>query len=203
MYTLYYMPGACSLATNVVLRELKQNFNLIDKNKVVDFKSINPVGAIPVLKDGDLVIREGVAILLHLLSKHENNLLPSSGKSYLDGLQNMLFANATMHPAYGRLFFIAGNIDNADAKAAAFAPAADAINALWAVVESQLQDKPFLGGSSYSVADILLTVYSSWGQYFPVDIKIGERAQKMISAVSALETFKQASEEERKISEAA
>lgn len=203
MYTLYYMPGACSLATNTVLRELKQDFNLIDKNKVSDFKSINPIGAIPVLKDGDMVIREGVAILLHLLSKHENNLLPSSGKGYLEGLQNMLFANATMHPAYGRLFFIAGNIDDGNAKAAAFSAAADAINGLWSVVESQLQDKPFLGGNSYSVADILLTVYASWGQYFPVDINIGERAQKMIDAVSELETFKQASAEEKKISEAA
>lgn len=50
MYQLYYSPGACSLAIQVILRELGRDFSLIDKADVADFKAINPVGAVPALK---------------------------------------------------------------------------------------------------------------------------------------------------------
>ena len=46
MYTLYYIPGACSLATQVVIHELDQAVEIIDKQKVENFSAINPVGTV-------------------------------------------------------------------------------------------------------------------------------------------------------------
>jgi glutathione S-transferase len=100
-----------------------------------------------------------------------------------------MFANATMHPAYGRLFFIAQNVTDSKVKQEALDTAAVIINDLWQVVDKQLEGKTFLDGNDVSAADILLTVYSQWGEYFPVDIKLGENVERMVKAVSQRESF--------------
>ena len=194
MYTLYFMPGACSLATQVILRELNQPVRLIDKSNTPDFAKINPVGSVPVLVDGEqqgdqAILREGVAIILHLLNKHENSLMPSGSVFRTQAVENLLYANATVHPAYGRLFFIAEHISDGPNKDAAFKAAADSINHLWGVVENKLAGQPYLGGDRVSPADILLAVYSRWGEYFPVDIRIGENTSRMINKVIQMDSF--------------
>jgi glutathione S-transferase len=183
------MPGACSLAVQVVLRELNQSVELIDITKLDNFKSVNPVGAVPVLVEGDKVLREGAAIMIYLLDRHNSDMLPAEGEARQDAIQNIMFANATMHPAYGRLFFIAQNVTDSKVKQEALDTAAVIINDLWQVVDKQLEVKTFLDGNDVSAADILLTVYSQWGEYFPVDIKLGENVERMVKAVSQRESF--------------
>lgn len=197
MYKLYYLPDACSLATQVVLRELGQAFEIIDKRNVGNFRTINPVGSVPVLVDNGGIRREGAAILLHLLDTHENDMLPASGEQRIQAIQNILFANATMHPAYGRLFFIAQSIADPDVQKSAYQAAETAITQLWTVVEQQLEAQPFLGGDRPSPADIMLAVYSRWGGNFPVNIEIGPLASQMIEAVLAMPNFQRSIEAEQ------
>jgi len=216
MYTLYYSPDACSLATQVVLHELDQAVEIKNVQKVENFKAINPVGAVPVLVDhnngeADKALTEGAAIILYLLNKHENSLLPSTGATRQQGIEHIMFANATMHPTYSRLFFIAQNISDDSihdkkVKQAAFDAAAESISYLWQVVEQKLEQQSasesnlegnflggcFLGGELPSAADIMLTVYSRWGASFPVEIPLGPRVQKMITAVLAMPSFQRA-----------
>jgi glutathione S-transferase len=187
MYTLYYSQGACSVATQVVLRELGQEIHLIDVNKLTDFKTINPVASVPVLVDGDKTLTEGAAIMLYLLSKHKSSLFPDNNRQ--QAIQDIMFANATMHPAYSKLFFIEKNISDEKAKKEAFNKAAEIINTLWQVVESQLTNKRFLGGDTHSAADVMLSVYSRWGAYFPVDVTFGHNTLKMLNAVKAMPNF--------------
>ena len=189
MYTLYYSPGACSVATHIVLSELDQNVNIIDVNHLDDFKSINALGQVPVLIDGEKTLVEGAGIMLYLLDKHENTLLPTTGGARHKAIEDIMFANATMHPAYSKLFFIAQKINDDSAKQAALNAAADNINQLWAFVENELVNNKFLGGNKPSTADIMLSVYATWGQYFPVDIVNGEKTTAMIAAVQAMPSF--------------
>jgi glutathione S-transferase len=200
MYTLFYSQGACSVATQVVLRELGQEVKLIDVQQRDNFKGINPVGAVPALVDGDKTLTEGAAILLYILNKHENSLFPTDESERQQATQDIMFANATMHPAYGRLFFLAQNITDETVKQETLNTAADIINNLWKVVESQLENQDFLGGDSPSAADIMLAVYSRWGSYFSVDITIGEKTMKMLNAVQALPNFIKADEAEQAVS---
>ncbi len=192
MYTLYYLPSACSLATQVVLHELGQEVEIIDKRKVDHFTEINPVGSVPVLFDDSRSLREGAAILLYLLNKHQNTMLPTTGTAREQAIQDIMFANATMHPKYSLLFFIDQNINDEKAKQSAFRAAEQAINALWQVVEKQLSDQEFLGGDEPSAADVLLAVYSRWGKSFPVNITLGANSEKMVETVLLRPSFQRA-----------
>lgn len=192
MYTLYYYPGACSLATQVVIHELDQVVEIIDKQKVDNFSAINPVGTVPVLVDNNITRREGAAVMLYLLDKHPNTMLPATGRDREQAIQDIMFANATMHPAYGHLFFTAQNITDDVVKQATFEAAAQAISNLWQVVEQQLENQDFLGGNQPSAADIMLTVYSLWGAHFPINIPLGPNTQKMVDAVVSMPNFKRA-----------
>jgi glutathione S-transferase len=191
------MQGACSVATQVVLHELAQNVKIIDKNNVTDFSAINAVGTVPVLIDGDKSLTEGAAIILYLLNKHENSLFPKNIEHQQKAVEDIMFANATMHPAYSKLFFIAQNISDESAKVEAFNAAANNINSLWKVVEGKLASREALGRDSISAADIMLGVYATWGQYFPVELVFGEQTAKMISAVQGLPSFKKAVQAEQ------
>jgi len=199
MYTLFYAQGTCSAATQVVLRELGQEVKLIDAKQHNKFTDINPVGAVPALVDGNQILTEGAAIILHLLNKHENSLFPGANRQ--QSVEDIMFANATMHPAYGRLFFIAQYVTDQKAKQEALNAAANIINKLWQVVENKLSNKPFLGGDTPSAADIMLTVYSRWSAYFDVDIIIGEKATAMLNAVKVMPNFIKTDEAEQAISD--
>jgi len=196
MYTLYYSPHACSLATHTILNMLGLETKLVFSGGIDNFAEVNPVKAVPALKDGEKVLTEGAAIILHLLNKHDNDLLPQEPVAQQQAIENMMLANATMHPAYGRLFFAANNIQDESAKTAFFNAAAESINQIWSAVESKIQQGAYLGGSTPSAADVLLATYSRWGQYFPVDIKIGAKAQYMIDLVLANPAFKAALEQQ-------
>lgn len=203
MYTLYFLPGACSLATQAILNELNQPLELIHKQDADNYDALNPAGTVPVLIDQNRVLNEGAAILLYLLDKHENHLIAKDGEKRQEAIENMLFANASMHPAYSRLFFIERNITNTEGKQQALAAAANSISNLWAVVEKKLQGKRYLGGETVSPADFMLSVYSRWGQSFPVNIAIGANTRRMIDSVIARDSFQKALQREGEYTAAA
>ena len=76
MIQLHYYPGNASMTPHMVLEELGIAFELkyVDRanaaHKAPDYLKLNPNGLIPVLVDGDLVLYETAAILLHLADTH-------------------------------------------------------------------------------------------------------------------------------------
>lgn len=190
MYKLYFIPGACSLATQVILRELNLPVTLINKASVINYQSINPTGTVPVLESEELRLKEGAGIIFHLLDKYPNRMMPMQEEQRSFAIENILFANASMHPAYSKLFFINQFIDDTSEKKKALEAAASRINELWQVVELRLGNKLYLGGDEVSAADILLAVYQRWAEHFPVDVTLGAKAQAMVESVHAMDSFK-------------
>ncbi len=198
------MPGACSMAIHAVLNELGQEVKLENvrvpegQARNPEFLKINPRGQVPVLveEDGN-PIREGGAIIAYLLDKHNSPLMPKSGKARAKALEWLMFANATMHPAYSRIFFTMRNISDQNAKEQIFAVTAAQINKLWAEVDEQLAKTKYICGAEISAADILLTVIANWGVgMFPFEIKLGENVKRMLKEVTARPSFKAALERE-------
>jgi glutathione S-transferase len=86
MYQLHYFPSNANAAPHMVLEELGQPYDLLlvdrtkDAQKSKDYLKINPNGRIPTLVDGELVLFEAAAIVLHLVDKHPDaGLAPKIG----------------------------------------------------------------------------------------------------------------------------
>ena len=197
MYTLYYSPGACSMAVHVVLNELNQPVDLkkVDlqaQPRDAEFLKANPRGQVPTLVEDGHAMREGGAIIAYLLDKHNSPMLPKTGRARANALEWLMFANASMHPAYGKGFFIMKNVSDAAQKDALFKVAIDGINKLWADVDAQLAKTPYVCGNDISAADILLTVIANWGGYFPAKPIFGNNVKRLLKEVSSRPSYQKA-----------
>lgn len=147
---------------------------------MADFRQINPTNQVPVLVDGDLTLREGTAIVLHLLEKHGSPTLSGDPKRRAEFHQWLLFANATLHPAYSLLFFGASALENDPAMQEVLAKGAALPSALWAIVEERLQDRSFVCGESLTAVDMILgpelSAGNRTGREDPADDRAGEGA---------------------------
>jgi len=88
MLTLHYHPSDASLMPHILLEELGLPFELalVDRSrqaqKSPDYLKLNPNGLIPVLVDGELVLYETAAILMHLADSHPAaELMPPLGSA--------------------------------------------------------------------------------------------------------------------------
>lgn len=199
MYTLYYSPGACSMAIHIALNECNQQVQLqkVDlaagQNRSDEFKKINPRGQVPVLVDDGYVIYEGAAQLIYLLEKHNSPLLPKSGKERTDALQWLMFCNASLHPAFARMFFLMKNKGNDEL----IDVATKMLNKMWEDVELRLGKSKYLAGDKVTMGDILLTVIANWSPRMPKPITIGPNTKRLLTEISARHAFKKALETEQ------
>jgi glutathione S-transferase len=202
MYTLYYSPGACSMAIHVALLECNQPVTLekvnLQEKRTPEFLAVSPRGQVPVLVEDGFVVREGAAILIHILETNKSPLLPASGKERTTALQWLMYANATLHPAYARCFFLMKNGDG-EAKDKLMGTAIAMINKNWEEIETQLAKTPWLAGSSITMADILVTVIANWSANFPDPsvFKIGPKTKELFRTVIARPAYKKALETEQ------
>lgn len=86
MMQLHYFPGNASMTPHMLLEELGVPYQrvLVDRTKNAqnspEYLALNPNGKIPVLVDGDLVLYETAAIVLHLVDTHpQAGLAPAVG----------------------------------------------------------------------------------------------------------------------------
>lgn len=203
MYKLYYAAGSCSMAVHVALLECNQKVELerIDlmagQQRTPEFQKVNPRGQVPVLVEHDHVIREGAAILIHVLEKHQSPLLPRNNKERTEALEWLMFCNATLHPAYSRCFFLKRNAEDGPTKEKLFDVAAAQVNKLWDEVEQRLAKRPYLCGEHITIADILLTVIANWSGNVPRPINFGPHTKKLFQNVIARPAYKKALEVEQ------
>lgn len=202
MYTLYTSTGTCSLAVNVVLEELGVPYKLEiislknGDNKKPEFQKVNPRGSVPVLvREDGKILREGAAIILYLLEKYPNELLPKSGDARTDAIEWLLFANSTLHPAYGRGFWALKGLQG-EAKDTAIQSAVESINKLWAEVDARLAKQKFIAGDNPTAADILLTVFTGWNGAFQPKPEIGKNVERLVADITSRPAFIRAKQAE-------
>ena len=193
MYHLYYSAGSCSMAIHIALREMGmemgRDFDLIDtslnagKNRSAEFLALNPRGQVPVLVEDGQAIREGGAILVYLLDKHQSALLPREGFARAQALQALMWGNATMHPAYSRYFWLSRNVQDEAQRQALLTAAANNIQSLWDDADQQLAKTAFLAGDTLTMGDILMAVIANWSTSLIQPIQFGEHVKRVIRQV--------------------
>jgi glutathione S-transferase len=164
---LFYKPGACSLASHIVLREVGGSFTLeqvdTDAHRTAsgaDYASINPKGYVPALDfGGDGILTEGAAILQFIADRHpEKALAPAAGTLARARLHEALnHLSSELHKAFGPFF--SGQPLSAEARGAAE-------NRLFSRldhIEAALADgRAYLLGEVFSVADAYLFAIGRW-----------------------------------------
>ena len=162
MIQLHYFPGNASMTPHLLLEELGMPFalKLVDRSamhahKSPEYLKLNPNGLIPVLVDGDLVLYETAAIVLHLVDTHAAaGLAPAVGTTeralfykWLVWLAASLQSQMPMY-FYSDRYVAAGNAEGAvQVKAAAEAQIAGLVDQ----IDSQLASHggPWLLGERF------------------------------------------------------
>ena len=73
-----------------------------------DYKALHPIGAAPVITDGDLVLAESGAIVDYIMAKYGNGrlALTADDPGFAQFLYWFHFANGTLQAAMGRLMIL-------------------------------------------------------------------------------------------------
>jgi glutathione S-transferase len=178
MITLHYLPGAASFAVHTLLRELNAPFTLQlvdranDGHKSPAYLKLNPNGLIPVLVDGELVMYETAAILLHLADTHPAaGLAPPLGSAERAHCYKwMLWLSNTLQATLIHYFYPERWVDegNTEGTAQVKAHAEAKVVALLSQIDAQLAGHggPWLLGARYSAADPLAFMLCRWTRNF-------------------------------------
>jgi glutathione S-transferase len=169
---LYFSPGACSLASHIVLKEIGVPFEAVQvdlrtkKTKAgADYAAINPKGYVPAIElaDGSL-LTEGTAVLQYLADqKPASGLAPPPASFERYRLQEWLgYINSEIHKSFGPLFNPASSDATKDAAKAN-------ITKRLPLVVAALNGKDYLMGQ-FTVADAYLYTVLSWAPKMGVDL---------------------------------
>ena len=185
---LYFKPGACSLASRIVLIELGQAFEAIRVDTDAgltedgrDYRAVNPRGYVPALelKDGR-VVTENPAVLQYLADLQPDRLAPAAGSWDRVRLQEALsFISSELHKAFSPFF-------HGEAQGERRAPAEALLKRRLGEVEQMLgQESPYLLGDRMSVADIYLFVVLNWTGFIGFSLQGWPRLYDFMSSMGA------------------
>ena len=174
---LYYAPGACSLASHIVLRETERRFDLERVDLAaqrtasgLDFHRINPKGDVPALQldGGEEVLSETAAILQYLGDlAPDRRLAAPHGTFARYHLQEWLgFFGTELHAPFAQL----------RGRHAPPAPWAarlrGRIGEHLLYLTEVLEDRGFLMGETFTIADAYLFTMLQWADPLGFDLQI-------------------------------
>ena len=194
---LFYVPGACSLAPHIILRELGQDIELekVDTKTQktesgIDFSSVNPNGYVPALQlDDGAILTEGVAIIQFLADqKRASNLAPASGTLERARLQeNLNFISSELHKAFSPFF------STPPLEGEARETALSKVSSRMERFEKILADgREYLDGKTFSVADAYLFVVANWANFVEIDLAQWPHVADFVTRVSSRKTAQDA-----------
>jgi glutathione S-transferase len=167
MLTLYYAPGACSMAAHIVLEESGEKYQpqQVDlaggEQRTEAYLKINPQGRVPALRldDGE-PLAENTAILPYLGKRFA--LWPTEAKAEAKALSLIGFFAGSVHPAHAHV----GRPERYSADQSHFPAIKDmglkTFHGYLKQIDGRLQGREWLS-DKYSVVDPYAFVFYTWG----------------------------------------
>ncbi len=161
MITIYHLPFSRSLRVRWLLEELELPYELETRSfadlKTPEHLALHPLGKVPVVRDGDLVLFESGAILQHLLERYgDGRLEPKRGTDERSLYwQWFHFAEATLTPPLGLVIQHGSRLPEAERSPEALAFGRRSLRQALAVVEAALAGRSWLL-PEFSAADIMM-----------------------------------------------
>jgi glutathione S-transferase len=170
---LYYMTGACSMASLISLYESGAKFETaaVDRktrktSDGLDYDQVNSKGYVPALRlDDGQVLTENVAVLLYIADRNPAaKLAPAAGTLERYRLLEWLaFVNSEVHKNFTPLFYPTASEDTKQFARGNLIKRLDWLN-------TALGSKHFLTGDTFTVADAYLFVVLGWSGHVAIDL---------------------------------
>ena len=170
MMTLYFSPGACSLASHIGLEETGAPYEakpiLLAKGeqRTEAYQKINPRGKVPALNVDGKILVENTAILTYLARRFpEKKLMPADPVEEARGIATMCWFSSIVHPSFQRVNrperFAEGEAAYAGVKE-------NGRKSFWAncqEIDSMIQGNEWIMGRDFTVVDGYALVFYGWG----------------------------------------
>ena len=170
MLTLYFSPGACSLASHIGLEETGAPYEakpiLLAKGqqRTEEYQKINPRGKVPALSVDGKILVENTAILTYLARRFpEKKLMPTDPSEEARGIGTMCWFSSIVHPSYQRVNrperFAEGEAAHAGVKE-------NGRKSFWAncqEIDSMFRGNEWIMGNEYTLVDPYALVFYGWG----------------------------------------
>jgi glutathione S-transferase len=204
MFTLFYAPGTCALASHIALEDAGASYQLkrIDFRKneqqSADYLAINPKGRVPALVAPRGVVTETPAILAFLAQSFpEARLAPFDDAfafAQLQAFNSYICATVHVAHAHGRRGYRWADDE------ASFADmkrkVAETVGACFEAIESKLFAGPWVMGEQYTIADPYLFTLAQWLEGDGVDPARFPRVAEHRSRMAERGNVKKAIEQE-------
>ncbi len=170
MMTLYFSPGACSLASHIGLEETGAPYEIKPillakgQQRTEAYLKINPRGKVPALSVDGKILIENTAILTYLARRFpEKRLMPTDPAEEARCIAAMCWFSSIVHPSFQRSMrperFAEGEVAQAAVKETGR-------KSFWAncqEIDSMFQENDWIMGSEYTLVDPYALVFYGWG----------------------------------------
>lgn len=175
---------------------LSYNLEKYDRSPLLSppkYLALHPIGAAPVIEDGDVKIAESMACLEYIVNVHGDQKLTikPGDKSYADYLYWLHFANGSLQPSLGRcmtLFFAGVDGDNNQVSRCE-----NKVDQELQFMDQRLTDNTWLAGEQFTCADIM-TVFSLTGmrEFFQLDLSRYQNVLAYLQRIKGREGYQRA-----------
>lgn len=171
---LYYFPGACPLATHILLEWIGKPYETQrltrEQTKEPAYLALNPLGAVPTLTDGDFVLTQSAAILEYIAElSPEIDLIGKTPRERAETRRWLGLCNADLHRTFALIFGAAGYSDDPAFQKVLIDKTRARLQFLFAAADRQLEGKDWLTGKR-SIADPYLYVLLLWARAKDIDL---------------------------------
>lgn len=179
MLTLFYSPGACSMASHIGLEECGAEFELRPvalakgEQRSPEYLKINPRGKVPALRlDDGSVLTENTAILSYLgLRFPEKGLLPKDVAAQARCISMLAWLSNSVHPAFTHIFRPAIYCEDPAGQAAVKETGKKNFWAALQEIDGIVAGKTWMQGDQFTACDPYALVFYGWGKRIDLPVK--------------------------------
>ena len=177
MMTLYFSPGACSLASHIGLEETGAPYEIKPillakgQQRTAEYLKINPRGKVPALELDGKILVENTAILTYLARRFpEARLMPADAAEEARCIGTMCWFSSVVHPSYQRFHRPERFAETADAHAGIKENGQKSFWANLQEIDSMIHGNDWVMGREFTAVDGYALVFYGWAARsgFPV-----------------------------------
>ncbi len=169
---LYYIPTTAAMAPHAALAEAGADYELVLVERdgagtsSAEYLEINPWGRVPALVDGDLLVTEAAATVLHIADRYPDaGLVPPLGSpERAQVYRYLMYLTNTVQSGLMRFFYPERYTADPAGETAIAAREAETLGEHFDWLDGELEGRPWLVGDARTVADLYLFMLTRWGR---------------------------------------